>query len=490
MTIDLRRRAAMLATSAAALPSAWAATPGLDAPPLPLPARPVVLPPLHEQRLANGLTLIAAPRRGVPLVHAVLLLRVGAEADPAGRAGLAAMTAALLTKGARRGGRTVGAAEIARQAEALGGTLDSGSSWRQASIGMTVTSPRLGEALSLMADSTLAPTLAAGEFERARTQALDGLRVSLDSPGELGAMVARRVFWGDTTFGQVTTLASLGRMTAADVGDFHGGWYRPADAALVLAGDIDEAQAWKWAQRLFGSWASPPGARRAVPAAAALSANQRSVLVELPGSGQSSVLLALPFVATGAPERRVAQVANMALGGGYSARLNQEIRIRRGLSYSVSSDTESHPVGGMLLAQAQTGHPNAVQVLQVMREEVAKLAQVELPADELAARQATLIGSFGRRVETAQGLATLVAGQWVQGRPLAELASYVEQVQAVTPAQVRDFAQRTWAVDGQRGVIVGDLKATGAALESVQGPVQRLDAARLDLERAGLEVVK
>src|SRR4029453_9676811 len=104
------------------------------------------------------------------------------------------------------------------------------------------------------------------------------------------------------------------------------------------------------------------------------------------------------------PDRRAAQVAATVLGGGYSARLNQEVRIKRGLSYGAFAEAESHEAGGMLIAQTQTNHPTAAQVLQLLRPEVARMGTDAPSREELAARQAVMIGGFSRRLETTGGL--------------------------------------------------------------------------------------
>ena len=135
------RRAGLVWLAATAWPQpAWPAATDPGQPPPAMPPRALGLPHLQQQTLANGLTLLTASRRCLPLVNALLVLRVGAEADPTGRPGVAAMTATLLAKGALRGGRPVGAAALALQAESLGAALDTGSGWRSSSAGLT--SPR------------------------------------------------------------------------------------------------------------------------------------------------------------------------------------------------------------------------------------------------------------------------------------------------------------------------------------------------------------
>jgi zinc protease len=265
---------------------------------------------------------------------------------------------------------------------------------------------------------------------------------------------------------------------------FHAAHYRPDRAVLVLAGDVDPARVRALASRLFGGWRAPRQPAATAQLALAASITETLVLVDVPGSGQSAVVVAAPFVAIDAPDRRAGQLANAALGGGYSARLNQEVRIKRGLAYGASSETGSHPGGGMFAAQTQTKNASAAEVLRLMRGEIARLADEAPGADELAARQAALVGSFARRLETTGGLAALVVAQLAQGRPLADLQRTVEEIMAVTPEQVRDFARAHWPSGALRGVVVGDLAAAGEPLHALPG--LRVPIAELDLERRRL----
>ena len=485
-TVPAGLSAALLGGSGTAL----AATPGIDAPPLPQAQRPLLLPAFDSFQLPNGLSVVLVQRPALPVLTLMLLVRAGAEADPPGRPGVAAMTATLWSKGARRAGRAVPADQLARQAEALGSGLDSGSGWGASSLTMTVTRPRAAEALSLMADALRQPLLAAHELERARAQALDGWRVTLGSPGDVAGLVLRRLHWGQSPHGRVAPAAAVQRLRREDLLAFQARWVRPDQAVLVLVGDLDAAQARARASRWLGDWAAPAAAAPSVVLAAPQPLGPSLVLVDMPGSGQSSVAVAAPNIGSAAadrPQRFAGLVAQAVLGGGYSARLNQEVRIRRGLSYGASGGAESFAAGGMFSAQAQTAHATAAEVLQLLRQEITRLADAPPGADELAARQATLVGSFARRLETTSGLAGLIAGQWSQGRPLADLAGYVPGVLAVTPAQVQAFAQAHWGASALRAVVAGDLAAAGSSLAALAPPALRLSVDRLNLESDTLQ---
>lgn len=477
--------AAALVMAAAPALAAPAAIP--DAPP-PGPALPVSVPAIASQSLDNGLRVIVAPRPGLPLVTAQVLLLAGREADPADKTGLAAMTTTLLARGARRGGQAVDAATLARQAEALGGTLDTATGWRSSTVAMTVTTPKLPAALALMADVVRQPLLAAEELDRERARAVDALRVALDSPGSVAGLAAARVWWGDGVYGRTATPASLGRLTDADLRAFHAAQWRPDRVVLVLAGDVDAAGARALAQTAFGDWARPAAPPPVSQGSAAAPVLPPTLWVDMPGSGQSAVVVSAPAEPQGHADEVVGDVAQTLLGGGYSARLNQVIRIERGLSYGAFGGSEAHPAGGRWSGQAQTQHASAAEVAQLMRDAVARLVREPAPAAELAARQASLVGGFARRLDSTAGLAGLVAGEVAAGREPMALQRRVDAVRTVTPEQVRDYAARWWTPASLRVVIAGDWTAAGDSVEALGdgASVRRLPVSRLDLDRADL----
>ena len=464
--------------------AAMSGTPGVDEPPAAQPARAIVVPAMTEQRLANGLTVASSTRTDLPLVSITLMVRAGPEQDPPDRSGLAAMTATLLTKGFQRGSASISATALAQQAEALGNTLDSSSGWRASTLGMTVTSAHLPAALGLMAQALRQPTLASDELERARAQALDGLRVALGDPAEVASQVMRRAFWGASPFGASPTAASLARISRADVQRFHARFYRPEQTVLVLVGDVRPEAALALANKLLSDWRPAAAAPSDQPVSTMATAVPALVRVDMPGSGQTAIVVAAPFVGSGAPDRRIGQVANAVLGGGYSARLNQKVRIEGGKSYGAFSQVESQPDAGALLAVTQTQHATAAEVLAILRGEIVRLADAPPPADELTARSANLIGGFARRLGSNSGVAALMLGQYAQGRPLDELRSYVADIAAVTPAQVQTFAQARWSASALRAVVAGDLQAAGVALDEPGALSVSLTA--LDLAWPGL----
>ncbi|PWK92468.1 peptidase M16 [Fulvimonas soli] len=479
------RRLAVFTAAALAAGSAFAA--GADfpaAPPPPGPAPRLSVPTPAAQTLANGLTVVSVRRTGLPLVTARLLLRRGAELDPPGKAGLAALTATLLTRGA--GG--LAAPQIAAQAEALGGSLDANAAWDQSEIGITVTTPRLPQALALLATVARKPDFRAEELERARAQALDELHLALSQPTTLASLTAARAVFGDGAYGHSRsgTPASLAAIGRADVERMHAAVYRPDNAVLILTGDVTPEQARALAQQSFGDWARPAAPLPAAPAGQGRGALPALLVIDQHGAGQAGVVAAHAAPPRGDAGYYVGEVANAVLGGSYSARLNEEIRIKRGLSYGASSRLDGRRDGGLWLGLAQTKNPSAAQVVDLMLGEFARLGSAPVPEAELAARKATLVGAYGRSLETTAGLAAQVGELAAYGVDLAEIGRYIERVQAVTPAQVMAYATALLDAGGSRVVVVGDAAQFGDALRKAHPQAQTLPQQALDLDRPDL----
>ncbi|MBP1474874.1 insulinase family protein [Frateuria sp. MAH-13] len=453
-------------------------------PPAPGPAPTLSLPTPSSQVLSNGLEVISIHRDGLPLVTAELLLRRGSALDPGGKAGLAQLTATLLTRGAA--GRS--APQIAAAAEALGGSLDAGAGWDHSSVAITVTTPRLPAALALLAQVARQPDFAATELERARSQALDDLHLILSQPTRLAALAAGRAVFGDGAYGHVSmgTPGSLKAITRADVQAMHAAIYRPDDAVLILTGDVTPAQAHKLAQQGFGDWSRPATSLAAVPAGMGKRTLPPVLVIDQPGAGQAGVVAAHVAPPRDDADYYVGTVANAVLGGSYSARLNEEIRIKRGLSYGAFSSLDGRHGSGLWIASAQTKNPSAPKVVDLMLGQFGRLGQALVAADELAARKATLIGSYGRSLETTAGLAGQLEELATYGVDLAEIGRYVDRVQAVTPTQVQAYAAAHLDPASAHVVVVGDGAQFAEAVHKAHPQAVQLEAAALDLDRPAL----
>ncbi len=456
-----------------------------EAPP-PVGVQPVaVLPTAAQRTLPNGMRVIVAKSTDLPLVAAALTFRAGAGSDPPALAGDASLTAQLVTEGTT----TRSARDIARQSEALGANLAAGSGWESSSVSLSVMPAKLPAALAIAADVARNPVFAADELSRARKQALDDLDVAYGDPGQVAASATAPVVYAGTSFAHAAsgTPESLARLTRDDLARFHAEYWRPDNAILVLTGDITPAAGFALAEREFGGWAKPD-APLPPQASGQPSEAPRTVVVDLPGVGQAAVTVTRPAIRRTDPRYYEALVANAVLGGGYSARLNEEVRVKRGLSYGSGSVLAAHREMGSLSASAQTRNDAAPEVADLIRATMASIAKDPPSAEELAARKSSLIGDYGRDIATTGGLASELGTLALYGIDLSELQAYPGRIQAVTPAQVQAVARTLLTPQGSSTIVVGDSKLFLAALKAKDPNLDLIPIASFDPETTSLRI--
>lgn len=455
-----------------------------ETPPPPAPPRSVRFPVPQERTLPNGLRVIVFERHTTPLASALLMIKTGGEADPAQLSGLADMTAELLTKGTR----TRTAPQIAEQIEALGGSIQSGARWDASTASVGMQPARLQAAAEILADAVRNPVFESEEIERLRQQYLDDLRVALGDPGSIARYVAPRVIFGEGPYGHQLsgTPESLPQIKREDIIKFHQTYYRPDNAMLVVGGDVAAADAFALAEKLFGDWKRPamplPAPSSARTAAAA---RPRVVVIDKPDAGQAAVLVARRGISRRDPDYFRGLVANSVLSG-YSGRLNQEIRIRRGLSYGAGSLLEVRRDAGPFTASAQTKNESGAEVAGLLLGELTRLAGGDVPETELTPRKAVLIGGFARSLETVAGLTSQIAMLALYGLNFDEINRFIQNVQSVTAADVRRFASARLGAKDANVVIVGDAKKFLPALRKQYTNVEVIPVSELNLNAASL----
>lgn len=451
-------------------------------PPPPAPPRSGTFPKPVEQTLPNGLRVIVIERRESPLISAQLLVKNGGEADPVELAGLADMTASLLTKGTQSRDAT----KIAQEIESLGGSLDSGARWDSSYAQVGVMSTRIPQAMEILADVVRRPTFKSEEVERLRQQYLDNLTLALGDPGSIARFVAARVVFGDSPYGHPLsgTTESLTRITAADITKMHGRYYRPDNAILVIGGDIVAKDGFALATKYFGDWQKPTTPLPSVEATkAAVPKAGRIVVIDKPDAGQAAVYLARTGINRGDPDYFRGIVTNSVLSG-YSGRLNQEIRIKRGLSYGAGSQLDTRRDVGPFVASAQTKNESGAQVADLLLGEIGRLSSAP-PADvELTPRKAVLIGGFSRNLETVNGLVSQLASLALYGLSLDEINRYINNVQSITTADVQKFAGTRLDAKTSNIIIVGNAKLFLPELQKKYPNVEVIPMTELDLNTA------
>ncbi len=474
---------AVLVSVAACAPAGPPASLAPAQPPPPLAERRIEFPPFHEAVLHNGLRLIVVEHRAQPVANVNLYVLSGAAADPAIRAGLAGMTADLLTKGTA----TRSATEIAETIERVGGNLgaSAGADWITLSAGTLA--EHLPLAFALVSESALRPNFPAEELELTRRRTLSGLQAALGQPGQIAQRTFDREVYGEEhPYGLNPVPGTVEGVTRDDVLAFHRTHFGAGNALLVVSGDVQAAEVEALARRHFGEWERGAASPVTFPAPVARE-RTRIVLVHRPGSAQSNILVGHLGLRPDTPDFFAVQVLNGVLGGGVDARLFQILREQRGWTYGAYSRFTRPREVGYFSANAEVRPEVTDSAVAEILTQLRRLREEPVSEEELEATKGFLAGSFPLRLETAGQIGSQIATTRLLGLPIEHLTEYRERIRAVTADDVQRVARQYILPDRAAIVVVGDATKIREALEPL-APVVMYDVEGRPLEAAALEV--
>ena len=284
---NLIAKASALALVIATVGSARAQT---TSPPPAGPLRPYVFPNVEQFQLDNGLKVILVEKHTLPVVEGRLILDAGSMREPAAKNGLASLTGRLLPEGTA----DMSGAEIARQMDALGAQFSTVGGFNSSFADVVALKNVFPQAIALAAKTVISPSFPPTEFIRVKNQALAAYQQTHARTAGLAADAFLRAAFDSTSPHSRTaagTLATINALTRDDVVNWHRTMFAPAGATLLLVGDISPAEARTVAQQAFGGWKATRVALAPVSNAIRRSAGTRVILVDRPGSVQSTVTL-------------------------------------------------------------------------------------------------------------------------------------------------------------------------------------------------------
>ncbi len=418
-------------------------------------AKPLTLPEGHRFTLANGLTVIQVANPGLPLVSASLVVRAGQSANPADKPGLASFTAAMLEQGTQ----SRGAQQIADEAGSLGATLTSSSSRDEARVEVSSLKRNFAQSLALLADVTQNPAFAEDEVTRLKGVRLAALAQQREQAPAVASLVGNRVVYGE---GHPLAANGLGTETsiqATDATQLRQFWqthYRPDQAALVVAGDLTEAELKPLAEKLFGGWVKPTSAAPVPSTAAPKPVAARVVLVDKPNSPQTALAVVAPGPKAGVPQAADIKVMNAAMGGLFTSRINTQLREVKGYTYGVYSGFSMNRDSGSFGIRGSVRTDVTGPALSDMFKEIEGMRAKPMGAAELnRVRNAQLLALPGL-FDTNRVMASSYASEWAVGQPLDSITSLPRKYNAVTATSALQAARSYVDPAGLIVVAVGD----------------------------------
>jgi len=416
--------------------------------------------------LDNGAILLVAERPGVPMIVMNILLKSGAAADPAGKEGVANLTAELLTRGTKKHS----AQALAEELDFLGASLGVDADIETTTITLTTLTKNLAPALNLLAEVLFTPTFPTVELEKKRKEIEGGLKSREEEPG----WIAQRTFleklypkhpYGRLVEGRPATLAKL---TRADAAKFHQIYYRPNNAIIAVAGEISKEQMTSQLRTHLAGW-QPADIPSIVwpeeyqPPEERITVNKKVA--------QANVVLGHLGIARSNPDYYAVQVMNYILGGGgFGSRLMDKIREELALVYHISSSFSARKHAGPFMVVLQTKNASATQAIEESMQVIRHYSEEGPNEKELAAAKSYLINSFPLRLVSNRDVAALLPVIEFYELGLDYPDRYPTLIGQITREQVHAAAKTYFHPDRELQVIVADLAQAGLT-QSGSAPV-------------------
>ncbi|SFP22060.1 M16 family metallopeptidase [Qipengyuania nanhaisediminis] len=306
------------------------------------PLQGLDFPDIERATLSNGMEVYFAHRDAVPTVSVRVEFDAGRAAETAETLGTQRLLLSTMGEGTER----LDATDYAIAQERLGANIFNGFDADYTNFSLAALAPNLAPSLELLAETIRQPGLRANVIERERAQLLNALSSELKNPNSIADRTGRRAIFGPHPYGLPTSglgsAARLEALTEADLRAFHATWLRPDNARIFVVGDTSLAEVTRLLEASFGDWQAPATAKPERNYSAAIpEPRQRIILVNRPNSPQSVIYGGQVLGLTGRDDLIPLIASNEALGGGFLARINMNLREEKGWSYGAGSQIAS-----------------------------------------------------------------------------------------------------------------------------------------------------
>jgi len=364
------------------------------------------LPDYERHELENGLRLVVLERPTIPMVSFELWIDVGASADPDGRFGLASLTAAALRKGA--GDRD--ASQIAEQLDHLGAELSESVDEDRTRIALDLLSKDFDTGLSILGDLIRRPRFDEDEMTKLAGQSADQIKQSKDNPRHVLSDYHRAHLFGSHPYGNAIDgdEESLRAIESKSLKKFHADHYGANRILLVVAGDVDAKSVRSAVEAVFGDMEAAPGTTPTIPAPEA-PAGSRVLLVNKSDTPQTWFQIGSLGPAVGQEDYAAYELVRTIFGGRFTSWLNQELRIKSGLTYGAGYRVNRQRAVGSAYISSFTATESTREAIDLALATLDRLHEEGVGEEDLASAKAYLKGQTPYEYETASDLAWAIA---------------------------------------------------------------------------------
>jgi len=396
------------------------------------------VPHIHRTVLANGLTVIAVENPAADIIAARIYIRAGSRWEPKGKAGLAHLLAAVITKGTEK----LSSWEIAEKVESVGASLGTDAASDYFLLSIKTVSADFANILNLAGEILRSPTFPESEVELERRLAIQDIRSQQEQPFSIAFDRLRQAMYRDHpySFSSLGTEETVANLNSAQLQEYHQTYFRPDNIIISLAGRIAPEDAVDAIAQVFGDWEVPPTPLSPLLLPAVLPQASWSAI---PQATQQSIVM-LGYLAASVQEEDYVKLKLLStyLGNGLSSRLFVELREKRGLAYEVSAFYPTRLDASQFVVYMGTAPENTAIALEGLRAEVARLSIAPLDEEELQASKNKLLGQYALGKQTNSQLAQIFGWYEIIGLGIEFDHEFVSAVSAITAAEAQEAAIR------------------------------------------------
>ena len=410
-------------------------------------------PTIQHWQSASGARVLFVEDHDIPMLDVAVNLPAGSSFDVAGKSGVASLTHHLLDLGAEG----LSEDDISRGMADIGAQLTGSFDPDRASVSLRTLSSAAerDKALEIMARVLQQPKFPEAILAREKARVIAALKEAETKPDSIADRAFHKAVYGSHPYALPVSgeVADVEKITVQDLSRFYGSHYQASGAVVAIMGDVSRADAEAIAQQLTGRLpvAAAAGALSGVEVRIAAS-EQR---ISHPAT-QSHILVGAPGMARNDPDYFPLYVGNHILGGGgFTSRLMNEVREKRGYAYSVYSYFMPLKQPGAFQIGLQTKKEQADEALQLVRKILADFIAKGPTEKELLAAKQNIVGGFPLRIDGNRKILDYLSMIGFYDLPLTYLDDFTRKVEQVTVAQVRAAFVRRIDPQAMATVIVG-----------------------------------
>lgn len=407
--------------------------------------------PVEQTTLPNGLVVVTEFMHHVRSVSAGIWVRSGSRSETPESGGISHFLEHMLFKGTSRRS----AEQIAREVDSVGGHVDAFTAKEMVCFNTRVIDEHLETVFDILADMVLDPQFPEEEINRERSVILEEIRMVEDNPEDLVHEMFSKNLWGDHSLGRpiLGTSETVGSFDRAALRSAFQSRYSPNNLVITAAGNISHQKMLDLVVPRFGaSKPSANGHKDSSPSPIAELVSRSKGELE-----QVHICIGVPACAMIDPRRYTLSVLNNLLGGGMSSRLFQNIREKQGLAYAIFSETNHYRDAGMLSIYAGTSLETTERLITSVTQELRRLKEDGVTADELRRCKANLKGSSLLSLESTGSRMSDLARQFLYFGHYTSPEQRIAAMEAVTSEQIQQLANEMFQPSRAAAAILGNL---------------------------------